>query len=234
MAKNIETPPDLEIAALRKQTAQKRVNLMEPGPGTPWEDRGSIGAVGAFFKTATQAMSAPGRLLRLIRRAETLADARVFTIVCGIFWGLGWVIHDYVRVLRAPGAFDLMDHYPTFLIHFALGVGGTWIILNLVSKFFYKLVSAGTDLNKAPSSLVFNVFAYCLGPSLLAIIPFGIGPAIALAWIVGLWIFAGRSRLGLTAGNSFVCVMISSVLVIGGAAGLYYGVYKLLRGLDYI
>jgi len=234
MAKNIETPPDLEIAALKKQVAGRRVNLMEPGPGTPWEDRGSIGAIGAFFKTAMQSMSSPGKLMRFIRRPETLADARVFTIVCGVFWGFGWVISDCIRLAGAPGGFDFVENYPTLLIHFALGVGGTYVLLNLVSRLMHKLISAGTDTNKAAHSLVFNVFTYGLGPSLLAVVPFGIGPGIALVWIIGLWIFSGGSRLGMTVGNALVCVLMSSVAVIGGAAVAYWGVLKILSGLGYI
>lgn len=234
MAKNIETPPDLEIAALKKQVANKRVNLMEPGPGTPWEDRGSVGIVGSFFKTVTMSMSSPRRLMRIIRRPETLADARVFTIICGVFWGLGWAISDYVKILSTPGGFDFVENYPTLMIHFGLGVAGTYFLLNLVSRLMHKLISAGTGSNKAAHSLVFNVFAYGLGPSLVAIVPFGIGPGIALVWIIGLWIIAGGARLGLTFGNALVCVMMSSVAVIGGAAVAYWGVLKILSGLGYI
>ena len=43
-----ETP--LRMAALQQQAAVE-VNVLRPGHGTPWEDRGAIGMVPAFVKT---------------------------------------------------------------------------------------------------------------------------------------------------------------------------------------
>src|SRR6266705_6979086 len=80
-------PPNVAIASLdaRKQTM---FNLMAPGPGTPWEDRGSIGVIGAFFKTAFRSMFKPAELLDSIRRPETGGDSFSFAIGCGVMWAL--------------------------------------------------------------------------------------------------------------------------------------------------
>ncbi|HSI32740.1 MAG: hypothetical protein ACAI43_08815 [Phycisphaerae bacterium] len=240
MAKFAEDAGMDQIAALKKKVAHKQVNLLEPGPGTPWEDRGSAGAVGAFFKTVAMALSAPRRLLALIRRPETPGDARVLTIIYGVFWGLGWWIQDflgYQKLQDPPRGQDPMmmsELLRVWLIHMALAVGGAWVLLNLVTQVFHKLVSQGQQGAKAPPVLIYNVFAYLMAPSLFALIPFGIGPAVAVVWIVLLWATAGSGRLGLTFGNGLVCTLISAGLVLGGAVGVYFGVLKLLSALGYV
>src|SRR3954470_3812465 len=89
------TPPsNVAIASLdaRKQTM---FNLMAPGPGTPWEDRGSIGVIKAFFKTAFASMFKPAKLLDSIRRPETGGDSRSFAIASGLMWSLSVIVHGY-------------------------------------------------------------------------------------------------------------------------------------------
>src|SRR5436189_1018304 len=83
---------NVRIAALEK----KRVEHLDPmaaGNGTPWEDRGSSGIAGAFFKTCWMSLVSPATLLRDIRRPETTSDATAFAIGCGILWGFSWLIH---------------------------------------------------------------------------------------------------------------------------------------------
>jgi hypothetical protein len=219
MAKNIDAPADVEIASMRKQQTKHR-NLMEPGAGTPWEDRGSIGFFTAIFKTAFAAMFAPRRLLDSMRRPETTADARVLTIVYGVFWGLSWVIHDVVAL---QGTFQIDYHGYAMVLHFALGLAGTFFILRFASALFFKLASAGGSKAGAPPVLMYNVFAYCLGPSILAVIPFGIGPLIALVWIIGLIVFGAVSRLSMKGGNAFVCALISFGGILAAAVLAYLG-----------
>ena len=48
MAKSYEVPPGVDIAALRGKNKSTAVNLMLPGEGTPWEDRGNLGLLKAF------------------------------------------------------------------------------------------------------------------------------------------------------------------------------------------
>src|SRR5689334_19147711 len=101
MAKPIP-PPNVAIASLdaRKQTM---FNLMAPGPGTPWEDRGSIGVVGAFFKTAFRSMLKPADLLDSIRRPETGGDSFSFAMGCGLMWAISALIHGYLYYRHMVG-----------------------------------------------------------------------------------------------------------------------------------
>jgi hypothetical protein len=233
MAKN-EAPapqsPPAEIASMRRQpaapAAARHRNPLEPGAGTPWEDRGSIGFVPAIFKTAFAAMFAPRRLLDSMRRPETRADARVLAIAYGVFWGLGWVIHDLIsfKLFSSSGPDFVIDYHGYAMVaHFALGIAGTYFVLQFASVLFHKLVSAGDAGSRIPPVLVYNVFAYCLGPSILALIPFGIGPLAALIWIFGLIVAGSVSRLGMKGGNAFVCAMIAFGGILGAAVLAYLG-----------
>ena len=222
MAKNVEAPTP-EIASMRKPQQAKYRNPLEPGAGTPWEDRGSIGVIPAVFKTAFAAMFAPRRLLDSMRRPEARADARVLAIAYGVFWGLGWVVHDVVQFMRSDQTFMIEYHGYAMFAHFALGVAATFFVLQFATPLFHKLLSAGDTSGRIPSVLVYNVFAYCLGPSVLAIIPFGIGPLIALLWIFGLIVFGAVARLGMKGGNAFVCALIAFGATLGAAVLVYLG-----------
>src|SRR5690349_16616185 len=87
----IQPGPNIHIAALEKKKVEQ-ANLMQPGSGTPWEDRGHLGTVKAVFATAVASLKAPVQLLNTIRRPETHSDARGYVIGCGIVWGLGAVV----------------------------------------------------------------------------------------------------------------------------------------------
>ena len=231
MAKNVQTPDDVQIASMNIE-AERIGNLLAPGPGTPWEDRGSIGVIPAFFKTVVMSMTAPGKLLHSIRRPETLSDARIFVIICGVIWGLSWVLHDVIaytreideKTQRRP-EFDFTIQGYQWIFHFVLATAGTWLLINLITRLFYKLVSAGEMKQKFPLALAYSVYAYCLGPSILALIPFYIGPAIAIVWIFILCVYAAQSRLAIKGSGAVVC----NALCFGGLLGLSAGVYFLLK-----
>jgi hypothetical protein len=227
MAKNIQAPDDVQIASMNIEY-ERIGNLMAPGPGTPWEDRGSIGVIPAFFKTAIMSMTSPRTLLFSIRRPETPSDARVFGIICGAFWAISWVLHDYIHFKRfSREEFDITTDGEVWILHFALGLVGTWLLLNVISRLFFKLVATGDVKAKAPQVLTYNVYAYCLGPSILALIPFYIGPAIALVWIVCLFIYAAMTRLAVKTSGAIICNLLS----VGGVLGLSVGAYHLLAYL---
>src|ERR1700733_8705186 len=88
----IRPPENIEIASLRKK--QKTVfDPMTAGVGTPWEDRGTHGTVGAFFKTCFMSMTSPAKLMGAIRRPETVNDARAFLFgICGV-WAISALMH---------------------------------------------------------------------------------------------------------------------------------------------
>jgi hypothetical protein len=227
MAKNIQAPDDVQIASMNVEY-ERIGNLMAPGPGTPWEDRGSIGASPAFFKTAIMSMTSPRTLLFSLRRPETPGDARVFAIICGVFWALSWVLHDFIAFKQLPRhEFDITEDGEVWILHVVLALVGTWLLLNIISRLFFKLVSSGDAKAKAPQVLTYNVFAYCLGPSILALIPFYIGPAIALVWIVGLFMYAAANRLAVKTSGAIICTLLS----VGGVLGLSVGAYQLLAYL---
>src|SRR4051812_37597202 len=93
MAKS-SPPPNVAIASLDARK-QMMFNLMAPGPGTPWEDRGSVGVIGAFFKTCFRSMFKPADLLDSIRRPETGGDSFSFAIGCGLMWAISALIQEY-------------------------------------------------------------------------------------------------------------------------------------------
>jgi hypothetical protein len=219
------------------QTGPARLyRLMEPGDGTPWEDRGSIGPVAGFFKTCIQSMFSPGKLFESIRRPETAGDARAFVFICAGFWTVSWVLHDYLWY-RAENArtrrpeLDFSDLYPKLLIHIILAILGTWLLHLLVSRLFYKLVQAGDAKAKAPAVLTYNVYAYCLGPSILALIPFHIGPAIAIAWIFFLCIYAAIHRLAVKTSGAITCNVLAFGGLVGGSFVAYHLVWWLVAWL---
>jgi hypothetical protein len=227
MAKNnIPAADDVQPPATSRPR-ERTWDLLEPGPGTPWEDRGAVGPVAALFKTIGQSMVAPARLLDSIRRPETPGDARAFAIVCGAFFGLAWVMNDAIALARSGDQFDVVEHGYTMATHFALGAGGTWVMLLLITRLFYKLVSAAEMKHKFPPVLAFNVYAYCLGPAVLAFIPFYVGFAVALAWIFCLFVYAAKTRLAIATSGAIIC----NVIAAGGLFGLAIAAYFALRYL---
>src|SRR5437867_4025985 len=213
-------PPNVAIASLdaRKQTM---FNLMAPGPGTPWEDRGSIGVIGAFFKTCFRSMFKPADLLDAIRRPETGGDSRSFAIGCGLMWGLSALIHGYlyyrhmlseetrtatsttedrITVLGQPWAIWCV-------IAAILAVIGVLLFQKIGSSVYYSLVATEMK-SKAPPILAYNIFGYCLGPSLLAIIPIA-GPPLAVIWITIALAIGGATRLKISVKGAVIASLVS-------------------------
>ena len=67
MTKNPNFVQGIEMPAM-KNKGGGQVDLMRPGNGTPWEDRGSSGVIGAYFSTVFKSMTSPGLLMDHIRR----------------------------------------------------------------------------------------------------------------------------------------------------------------------
>src|SRR2546421_365667 len=212
-------PPNVAIASLdaRKQTM---FNLMAPGPGTPWEDRGSIGTIGAFFKTCFRSMFKPADLLDSIRRPETGGDSFSFAMGCGLMWAISALIHGYLYYRRmvheeARTANSTTEDRITVLsqpwviwcvIAAVLAVIGTLLFQKIGSRLYYSLV--GTEMkSKAPPILVYNVFGYCLGPSLPAIIPIA-GPILAVIWIVVALTVGGSTRLKISVKGAVIASLV--------------------------
>lgn len=203
-----QTP--IDMAALRQRQGVA-YDLMRPGPGTPWEDRGTRGLIGAFFATCFMSLRSPARLFDSIRRPETPSDARTFAIICGVFWGLGWVItgaawFHHLQNIHSSGL-DSTTYYEGAGLQFVLAPIAIFFMLRLSSGVYYKMAS-GELASRFQPVLVVNIFAYAMGPSILAVIPF-VGPPLALLWIFIVLVVAGRSRMRLKMGSAIVDALLS-------------------------
>jgi hypothetical protein len=212
----IRTPENIEIAALKKK--QNTVfDPMRAGVGTPWEDRGTRGTIGAFFKTCGMSMFSPGKLTLAIRRPETTNDARGFLFgICGI-WAVTAVMHYAIFVWRASRPANATVDTQTTAILGALcllaGSVGTFFLFKVYTGIYGKLTAQEKDAVLLPDVLIFNVGAYALGPSLLALIPFA-GPLIALVWIFASQIAVGVNRLRLRLPAAIIDALISLAAVV--------------------
>jgi hypothetical protein len=232
MAKST-TPSNVAIASLdaRKQTM---FNLMAPGPGTPWEDRGSIGVIGAFFKTAFRSMLKPADLLDSIRRPETGGDSRSFAMGCGMMWGISALIHGYLYYRHMLGeevrtATSTTENRITVLgqpwaiwcvIAAVAAVIGVLLFQKIGSGLFYSLV--GTEMkSKAPPILAYNIFGYCLGPSILAIVPIA-GPPLAVIWITIALSIGGATRLKISAKGAVIASLVSIAAMVGVVSATWF------------
>jgi hypothetical protein len=215
----ITPSPDIHIAALEQKKIVDHSNLMKPGPGTPWEDRGHLGVLRAFFATCCMAMFAPRKLLHSIRRPETPSDIRSFIIGCGILWGISAFGHSALLFWRrAEGWWQHEDHW------FWAGAVGLAVIAPVMVWALHLLAAAIlTKINsfelgtRAPGVLTYNITGYVLGPSLAAALPVA-GPILAVVWIIGLAMIACVSRLRLKLGTSIVNAILTSLVVLGATA----------------
>ena len=226
MAKGFEAPPGVQIAALQQRRGTAVMDLMRPGDGTPWEDRGDRGAAAAFFQTCFKSITSPALLLDHIRRPDSAGEGRAFAIGCAVCWGISVVIHAALLLnfyfTEERGFAEVSG--PAFLA--VAGVMGAvvaamayFLLVGLASRTYLGLIS--TELkNSAPPVLLKNLFCYCMGPSLLALLP-GIGPPLALLFIFIDWCVAGARRLFVSWRGAIVAATLSMVLVlvIAGAAG---------------
>lgn len=223
MDNDIQFPQGVNPASIRGHA--RKVDLMRPGNGTPWEDRGSLGAVVAYLKTVVASITSPGLLLDHIRRPETKADGTSFAMISATMWIIGlialraWQYHD---ILKRTGWSIVPTTYAiSVAAQCVLVAGGIWLFLNIGVSLYLKLSAA--EMGNATPVLVYNLFCYCLGPSLLAVIPI-YGQGLALLLIVIDLIIAGKKRLFLKAASATVNVII--LLFCGLIIGVivYYGI----------
>ncbi len=205
-------PTEVEIASLKKHEVS--YNVMLPGSGTPWEDRGAIGLLPAFFKTSGRSLFKHRALVDQIRRPETTAEATRFAIACGAMWAISFGIWDAFQYYRLPNDGTLTVDGQQYLIETGLRVVGavalTLAVLKLATEVFYTLLSHDSQ-RQIPKVLVYNIFAYSLGPSILALVPV-LGWALAALWIAIDAIVAAKSRLYLRGREAVVNVLIASVV----------------------
>lgn len=219
------TPPDdIRIAALEQRGRTAHYDLMAPGRGTPWEDRGSVGTVSAFIRTCLMSMGRPGALLDSIRRTSTPTDAAGFVIGVGVIWGLSALIHTILWFLYLGKQHGVTVDPTLFWVGAALRAAafgvGAFLVAKIATAIYYKLI-AHDMTSKAPQVLAYNVISYGLGPSLLALIPIA-GPILALVWIPFVWLVGGVKRLYVRGISTFIVTMITFVITAGIAIGVFF------------
>jgi len=219
----VRPPDNIEIAALRRK--QKTVfDPMAPGAGTPWEDRGTHGTIGAFFKTCLMSLTSPGKLMNSIRRPETINDARGFLIGVSAIWGITAVVHYAFFVWRASLPDNATVDHPAMEIlgvtSLVLAGGGCFFLFKIYTMIYGRLVAQEKDSVLLPEVLIYNVNVYALGPSLLALIPLA-GPPIALIWIFADLVAAGAKRFRLRMAGAIIDALISFLAVLA-IVGLVY------------
>jgi hypothetical protein len=199
---------------------------MSSGPGIPWEDRGSIGFFPAFFGTALGVMFKPVATLTKMRRPETANDARIFAYACGVVWFLAVLIQSTFSyfVFYTHDASIVLDSHQyvinTILEAILAGVAAAFMP-KAISWMFYRL-TAFDMTSKAPPVMVYNCIAFLSGVGLLALIPGGpkpwlaIGPVLAGIWMFVLLLTTAIARLRVRA----VAAIIGSVLTFLAFAGL--------------
>jgi len=222
----VRTPENIAIASLKQKQAE-HFDPMAPGAGTPWEDRGTHGVVGAFFRTCKMSMTSTTTLQSLIRRPETTADATAFLIACCVLWGASVLLHGLILlpvVSRTPNIeFDQSLYLIYCAIGFVAGGAGAYLLFLFYNILYAKLIAQEKTQGPLPAPLLFNVTAYSMGPSLLAIIPF-IGPPVAMLWIFINLVLAGSKRLRIRATAAFIdCLLASIVVVAVGGIGYWIG-----------
>lgn len=220
MAKSTDEGDPYDIAALRKK-APGQFDLMRAGNGTPWEDRGSLGIPAAFLKTCFRSMFHPQLLLDHLRRPDTSGDATSFAVFCGLMWSVGvlvWDVVNYFQVARISQISIDGQQYSIETAGRCLLAAAAVVFFAKFSAALFTRLSAG-ELKGVPSVLTYNLFAYCLGPSLLAVIPWLM--PVAAIWILVNMIIAARKRLFMSSTGA----IINSILTFLSAAAILTAIY---------
>lgn len=235
MAKGFEAPPGIQIAALKQRKTNTVMDLMRPGEGTPWEDRGALGGAKAFVQTCVRSIKSPALLLDHIRRPDSAAEASQFAKGCAACWGLSVIVHAALLlnfVYTEEAGYDEVSANTFYLVSAVVGgvaaVGAYLLLVSVASRTYLALVS--TELkNTAPRVLFHNIFCYCLGPSILAPLPI-VGPPLALLLIFINWCVAGGKRLYISWRGAIVAAVLSMALALIIAAALGFVVRLVASG----
>lgn len=218
-------PTEVEIASLKK--TETSYNVMLPGSGTPWEDRGAIGVISAFFKTSLRSLFHYRALVDQIRRPETTGETTAFALICGGLWAVSigvWDAYQYHRFSNDGMVLVAQSQYFMEMILRVVGaVALTFVVLKITTAVFYNLLSHDSQ-RQIPQVLVQNVFAYALGASILALVPV-FGWALAAMWIVINAIVGAKSRLYIKGREAVVNVGIAVVVNVLLLAAIYTACY---------
>lgn len=201
----------------------RRSDLMAPGAGTPWEDRGQLGLVPAYFKTLVQAFTAPATLFNELRRPDSSGDANSFAFICGLWWSASELIHTWLIAHFGTLPDNAASPWFMGILIAVLAPFATIAIARIAAIVFGKLISTEIRSTDAPQVLLFNLFAYCFAPSIFAVIPVA-GIPIAAIWTFVLMLIMALKKLRLNIGGAIINVVLTSIVI--GVCGLViaYGI----------
>ncbi len=228
MSKGNPLSGGVEIAALKAKVVAQ-VNLMQPGSGTAWEDRGAIGLPKALILTCVRSMTEPMQQWEQIRRPETTGDARMLAFCTGALAGVSWVVHSlWWPRSSSPLLADVAHGYDVNWQLWALGsvlqmacaIAGMWLMLKLANAIYQKLLPHGVAA-KIPAVLTFNLLAYSLGPVLLVFVPI-VGWGIGLLWMALLIMKLGMNRLRIGSGAAIINTILTMLVTISIGVGIYF------------
>ena len=148
---------------------------------------------------------------------ETTGDTRIFLWGCAILWGFSALIHGlllYPHYSHIPKTdFDPQLYIEYCLIAMAAAIAGTYFLFRLFNLIYGKLIAQEKTHRPLPDVLLYNVTAYCLGPSLLSIIPVA-GPPLALLLIFIDLIIAGKKRLNIRATGAVIDALLPMIVIV--------------------
>ena len=213
------------VASRRRRVCDYQ--LFEGGAGTPWDNRGGEGPVRAFFQTCWMSLRCPARLFDLVRRGDGTRDAVGFVLACGVAWGVGWNLIEIATFLHRSRQDDVEAvNTWLFVVNCALRLvvapAALLLLVNLAARLWQRVVSPAAVGAEAFAG-TFNLLAYALGPSVLALVPV-VGPTAALVWILALITTAGVRRHRLPLGNALLGGVVGVFAGAAVAAGLYVSV----------
>ncbi len=201
----------------------RRTDLMSSGTGTPWEDRGQLGVVAAYFKTLMQAFTAPATLFAELRRPDSAGDATSFAFICGLWWSISELIHTWMYVHFGKVPENAASPWFMGIIIAVVAPFATVAIARIAAIVFGKLISTEIRPTDAPPALLFNLFAYCFAPSIFAIIPLAGIPLASLGTFV-LMIIMAIKKLRLKVGGAIINVILTSIVIAVCGAVIAYGI----------
>jgi hypothetical protein len=175
-------------------------------------------------------MFKPTQLLAKMRRPETANDARIFSYALGGVWFVSVLIQSafaYYVFYNGDKSFEInsQQYLINTLLEAALAGVAAVMLPHLITWMFYRL-TAFDMTSKSPPVLVHNYITYLMGPSLLAIIPGGPKPWLAIGPVLaGLWMFVTllvvairrlRVRVGAAIIGSLLTLLGTAAIVVAG------------------
>jgi uncharacterized membrane protein len=178
---------------------------------------------GGFLKTAFRSIFRPGLLFDHIRSTTVTTEPERFMRVCAVFWGLGVAVYRAVTFYRYDRAAYDIDTNAYLIVSVIATLGGAafaYLMFRLVLLIYHKLVT--TEVKQPlPATLTFNIFAYAMGASVLAIIPV-VGPLLALIGSFVSLAIAGRRRLFISWRGAIIDALLAFVVGIVATVILYF------------